>query len=286
LGLSPKARREMDFKHKRTASQRINQRKEHMNHTQLATTETQIADPIVRHKTNLALAKAVRDSVEQETIEVMGHRYIKNPGWLIMAGAAGYVVSGGEVKREGDGFIAKAYLRRSDNGVIVAEAEGFCSKDEKRWKHADEYAVRSMAQTRAASKVCKMALAACVPLMGIKNLSATPADEVPPGGFQDINTDKYEEPTAAEVKEITAQLVEEKKTKDSEIKDMTVSFGKYKGQTVRQIARSAEGFGWLMWLNEQPLKNAPDGQPYKKDVALRAVIKAVIEEDKKDEIPF
>ncbi|NBW16695.1 MAG: hypothetical protein EBR82_52830, partial [Caulobacteraceae bacterium] len=141
--------------------------------TQIATTETQIADPVVRHKTNLALAKAVRDSVEQETIEVCGQRYIKNPGWLIMAGAAGYVVSGGEVKREGEGFIAKAYLRRSDNGVIVAEAEGFCSKDEKRWKHADEYAVRSMAQTRAASKVCKMALAACVPLMGIKNLSAT-----------------------------------------------------------------------------------------------------------------
>ena len=41
-----------------------------------------------------------------------------------------------------------------------------------------------------------------------------------------------------------------------------------------------------MWLNEQPLKNAPDGQPYKKDVTLRAVIKAVIEEDKKDDIPF
>ena len=67
---------------------------------------------------------------------------------------------------------------------------------------------------------------------------------------------------------------------------MTVGFGKYKDQTVRQIARSSEGFSWLMWLNEQPLKNAHDGQPYKKDVALRAVIKAVIEEDKKDDIPF
>jgi hypothetical protein len=67
---------------------------------------------------------------------------------------------------------------------------------------------------------------------------------------------------------------------------MVVGFGKYKGQTVRQIARSSEGFSWLMWLNEQPLKNAPDLQPYKKDLQLRAVIKAVIEEDKKDEIPF
>ena len=252
---------------------------------EVATIEPQVNDPIVRHKTNLALASAVRQSVEQETIEVCGQRYIKNPGWLIMAGAAGFVVSGGEVKREGEGFIAKAYLRRSDTGVIVAEAEGFCSKEEKRWKHADEYAVRSMAQTRAASKVCKLALAACVPLMGIKNLSATPAEEVPPGGF-DLNTDKYEEPSKAEIKEITARLAEEKKTPDSEIKDMVVGFGKYKGQTVRQIARSSEGYSWLMWINEQPLKNAPDGQPYKKDVQLRAVIKAVLDEDKKDDIPF
>lgn len=252
---------------------------------EVATIEPQVNDPIVRHKTNLALASAVRQSVEQETIEVCGQRYIKNPGWLIMAGAAGFVVSGGEVKREGEGFIAKAYLRRSDTGVIVAEAEGFCSKEEKRWKHADEYAVRSMAQTRAASKVCKLALAACVPLMGIKNLSATPAEEVPPGGF-DLNTDKYEEPSKAEIKEITAKLVEEKRTPDSEIKDMVVGFGKYKGQTVRQIARSSEGYSWLMWINEQPLKNAPDGQPYKKDVQLRAVIKAVLDEDKKDDIPF
>lgn len=252
---------------------------------EVATIEPQINDPIVRHKTNLALANAVRQSVEQETIEVCGQRYIKNPGWLIMAGAAGFVVSGGDVKREGEGFIAKAYLRRSDTGIIVAEAEGFCSKEEKRWKHADEYAVRSMAQTRAASKVCKLALAACVPLMGIKNLSATPAEEVPPGGF-DLNTDKYEEPSKAEIKEITAKLVTEKTTEESTPKDMVVGFGKFKGQTVRQIARSSEGYSWLMWINEQPLKNAPDGQPYKKDVALRAVIKAVLDEDKKDDIPF
>ena len=55
---------------------------------------------------------------------------------------------------------------------------------------------------------------------------------------------------------------------------------------LRQVARSSDGYSWLMWLDEQPLKNAPDGQPYKKDVQLRAVIKAVLDEDKKDEMPF
>jgi hypothetical protein len=155
------------------------------------------------------------------------------------------------------------------------------------WAKRPTYAKRAMCQTRAISRACRSAFAHVVVLID-RNLSTTPAEEVPFGGFDDkqLNADKYEEPTAAEVKEITAQLVEEKKTKDSEVKDMVVGFGKYKGQTVRQIARSSEGFSWLMWLNEQPLKNAPDGQPYKKDLQLRAVIKAVIEEDKKDEIPF
>jgi len=259
-------------------------------------------DPVYRHKTNQALAKAVRDSVAQETIEVHGQRYIKNPGWLIMAGAAGYVVSGGEVKREGEGFIAKAFLRRSDNGVIVAEAEGFCSKDEKRWKHADEYAVRSMAQTRAASKVCKMALAACVPLMGIANLSATPADEVPPGGFQDINTDKYEEApkpvnsiSKADLADITAKLNGVTvKNNGGEPRDMELKFGKHKGSTLRQVAAFGDkGLDYLEWLSKQDLKPGADGKPYKNDIIRNEIIQEILLEaealakgNPNDEIPF
>ena len=125
-----------------------------------------------------------------------------------------------------------------------------------------------------------------------KNLSTTPAEEVPFGGFEDsrqLNTDKYEEPTPAEVKEITARLVEEKVTSESKPKDAVINFGKYKGKSVREIALKSDGFSYLMWLKNQPLKNAPDGQPYRKDLELRAVIEAVIAEDsqeKKDDIPF
>jgi hypothetical protein len=197
------------------------------------------------------------------------------------------VASARDVERVEDGWRCIGEVRRMDTGQVIATAEGFLGDDEEMWAKRPTYAKRAMCQTRAISRACRSAFAHVVVLID-RNLSTTPAEEVPFGGFDDkqLNTDKYEEPTAAEVKEITAQLVEEKKTKDSEVKDMVVGFGKYKGQTVRQIARSSEGFSWLMWLNEQPLKNAPDGQPYKKDLQLRAVIKAVIEEDKKDEIPF
>ena len=73
----------MDFEHKGKASQRITKKGTQMNNITLATTpnyEVDKNDPVFRHKTNMALAKAVRDSVEQETIEVCGQRYIKNPG--------------------------------------------------------------------------------------------------------------------------------------------------------------------------------------------------------------
>jgi hypothetical protein len=233
------------------------------------------------------VAGACREIVKATAQRIGQKDYVRVEGWQSIAVAHGCVASARDVERVEDGWRCIGEVRRMDTGQVIATAEGFLGDDEEMWAKRPTYAKRAMCQTRAISRACRSAFAHVVVLID-RNLSTTPAEEVPFGGFDDkqLNTDKYEEPTAAEVKEITAQLVEEKKTKDSEVKDMVVGFGKYKGQTVRQIARSSEGFSWLMWLNEQPLKNAPDGQPYKKDLQLRAVIKAVIEEDKKDEIPF
>jgi hypothetical protein len=233
------------------------------------------------------VAGACREIVKATAQRIGQKDYVRVEGWQSIAVAHGCVASARDVERVEDGWRCIGEVRRMDTGQVIATAEGFLGDDEEMWAKRPTYAKRAMCQTRAISRACRSAFAHVVVLID-RNLSTTPAEEVPFGGFDDkqLNADKYEEPTAAEVKEITAQLVEEKKTKDSEVKDMVVGFGKYKGQTVRQIARSSEGFSWLMWLNEQPLKNAPDGQPYKKDLQLRAVIKAVIEEDKKDEIPF
>jgi hypothetical protein len=233
------------------------------------------------------VAGACREIVKATAQRIGQKDYVRVEGWQSIAVAHGCVASARDVERVEDGWRCIGEVRRMDTGQVIATAEGFLGDDEEMWAKRPTYAKRAMCQTRAISRACRSAFAHVVVLID-RNLSTTPAEEVPFGGFDDkqLNTDKYEEPTAAEVKEITAQLVEEKKTKDSEVKDMVVGFGKYKGQTVRQIARSSEGFSWLMWLTEQPLKNAPDGQPYKKDLQLRAVIKAVIEEDKKDEIPF
>lgn len=276
---------------------------------------TQLADPTALHRRNIAVANAVREGVLGQTIEIQGKKYIQSPGWAMMANAFGFVVSGGEVRKEGEGFVAKAYLKRVDDGVVVAEAEGYCDRTEPRWKSAPEYAVRSMAQTRAASKVCKMALASCVPLMGVKNLSVTPAEEVPEGGFP--SSSSYA--TQAPVKIVSTpapklEIVEEKALKkdfaeaivreakalpkrdpNAPTRDMALTFGKYKGLTIRQVAKDEDGLRYLEWLASQDLKLANDGKPFKKDVERNEIIAEVLLEnpekpqgggDESDDLPF
>ena len=284
--------------------------------SQIMTTEryNQLTDPTALHRRSIEIANAVREGVLGQTIEIQGKKYIQSPGWAMMANAFGFVVSGGEVKKEGEGFVAKAYLKRVDNGIVVAEAEGFCDRTEARWRSAPEYAVRSMAQTRAASKVCKMALASCVPLMGVKNLSVPPAEEVPEGGFSSSYA------TTAPVKIVASspapklEIVEEKALKkdfaeaivreakalpkrdpNAPIRDMAMTFGKYKGLTIRQVAKDEEGLRYLEWLARQELKLANDGKPFKKDIERNEIIAEVLLEnpekpqgggDESDDLPF
>ena len=233
------------------------------------------------------VAGACREIVKATAQQIGNRHYVRVEGWQSIAVAHGCVASARDVERQEDGWRCIGEVRRMDTGQVIATAEGFLGDDEPTWEKRPTYAKRAMCQTRAISRACRSAFAHVVVLID-RNLSTTPAEEVPYGGFEEkpLNIDKNEEPSPAEIREITAKLVEEKKAPESEVKDMVIGFGKYKGQTVRQVARSSDGYSWLMWLDEQPLKNAPDGQPYKKDVQLRAVIKAVLDEDKKDEIPF
>src|SRR3989304_3171528 len=89
------------------------------------------------------------------------------------------IIEGGEKV----GYEARAELVRIDDGVHVIGAEASCFFDEeierkdgttfKRWD--DDYAVKSMAQTRAQSKLGRMAFAWVAVLAGY---SGTPAEEM------------------------------------------------------------------------------------------------------------
>ena len=254
--------------------------------TQLATINNGVGQHI-RQATDVA--GACREIVKATAQRIGNRDYVRVEGWQSIAVAHGCVASARDVERTDEGWKCIGEVRRMDNGQVIATAEGFLGFDEDMWAKRPTYAQRAMCQTRAISRACRSAFAHIVVLID-RNLSTTPAEEVPMGGFEDakqLNTEKYESPSKEEIKEITAKLVDEKTTPDSKPKDATIGFGKHKGKTVRQLARSSDGFSYLMWLKDQPLKNAPDGQPFRKDLELRAVIEAVIQEDaSRDQIPF
>ena len=74
-----------------------------------------------------------------------------------------------------DGWEARVFVRDGANNVIGA-AEAQCLKTERTKKSWEDYAIRSMAQTRATSKALRSVLGFIMVLAGYQ---ATPAEEMP-----------------------------------------------------------------------------------------------------------
>lgn len=86
---------------------------------------------------------------------------------------------GGGVKSEKtytvEGYSWEARVEIFKDGVLVGAGESMCSRTEKKWKESDDFAVRSMAQTRAMSRAIGSAARWIVTLAGY---SGTPAEEM------------------------------------------------------------------------------------------------------------
>jgi hypothetical protein len=128
-------------------------------------------------------ATALADILEKRKLYtvIQGRKHVNVEGWQTLGALNGLqaFTERVQVARTEDGFIealAIVSARRVSDGTAVAQVEGFCSTRESRWKGRDEYAVRSMAQTRATSKVFRQALAWVMVLAGYE---ATPQEETP-----------------------------------------------------------------------------------------------------------
>lgn len=110
--------------------------------------------------------------------------YLMFEGWQTVARFFGYTVGTVwcEQVKDSDGKIT-GYVARSavkdKNGVEVSAAESSCGRDEKTWASRDDYALRSMAQTRASAKALRQVLSWVVTLAGF---SGTPQEEMPDDG--------------------------------------------------------------------------------------------------------
>lgn len=144
----------------------------------------QNAAELYRHATDVA--GACGEIVKRTAQAIQGRKYVRVEGWQAIATTYGCAASARDVERTPTGFRAIGEVRRMSDGLVIATAEGFVGDDEATWNSRPEYAKRAMAQTRAVSRACRSAFAFVVVLID-SELSTTPAEEVPEGGFNDAS---------------------------------------------------------------------------------------------------
>jgi len=114
--------------------------------------------------------------------QIGGKKHLDYEAWLTVAashGARPSIEWTQEIRRneEVEGFVARACLIDMATGSKFSFVEHECSREESSWAERDRYALRSMAETRAASKACRMAFAWVVVLAG-EGYATTPSEEM------------------------------------------------------------------------------------------------------------
>ncbi len=187
-------------------------------------------------------ATALADIIEKRRLytTIGPKKHVSVEGWQTLGALNGLqaYTERVEVARTEDGFIealAVVSARRVGDGIAVAQAEGFCSTRESRWRGRDEYAVRSMAQTRATSKVFRQAMAWVMVLAGYE---ATPSEETPAETGPDALS-------AAEERAYTAAW----KATEDDVRGLVVAFLKEHGYGSGQfVARGRPHYAEVMQM--------------------------------------
>lgn len=125
------------------------------------------------------VANALKDVLRQQRMvaNISGREHVQVEGWTTLGSMLGVVPVVEWTRKTDDGWEARVEARTLD-GRTVGAAEAMCSRGESKWKNRDDYALRSMAQTRATSKALRGPLGFVVTLAGFES---TPADEMPDG---------------------------------------------------------------------------------------------------------
>jgi hypothetical protein len=118
-----------------------------------------------------ALAEIV--TVQKLYTVIKQKKYIWFEGWSIVGGMMGVTPQEDYVKEIARGYEAKINLVRMRDGHVIGSASSICTRDGQ-WEKAEDYAVRSMAITRAASKAYRLTYGWIIKLAGF---DPTPIEE-------------------------------------------------------------------------------------------------------------
>ena len=155
------------------------------------------------------LAKLIKEKGLSSNIQ--GKQFVNVEGWQFAGASLGLmpiITETTDLTRRGTEpgqveikYMAKCEVRNINTGQLVATGVAICSNFEQSKKRFDEYAILSMAQTRAIGKAYRNLLAW---LMKAAGFEATPAEEM---DFAPAEAPKKPNQT---VQEVVAEIVEEK----------------------------------------------------------------------------
>ncbi len=150
-------------------------------------------DPTAITRRVVAIAQPLADFIKRQgmSTRIQGREYVLAEGWAFMGSMLGVFPVATLVRDlwEDDGGIQRRYgfeahveLRTRD-GSVVGGAVAECSRWEQNWRDRDDFALKSMAQTRATGKAYRMAFGFVMKAAGYE---ATPAEEMPSGDRQEV----------------------------------------------------------------------------------------------------
>ena len=119
------------------------------------------------------LAKVIRD--QRLFTDIRGRHHVRVEGWTTCGALVGVFAVLVWTHEVDDGWEARVEARTM-TGAVVGAAEAQCLRTESMWASRDDYALRSMAQTRATSKALRQPLGWIVTLAGF---DPTPEEEMP-----------------------------------------------------------------------------------------------------------
>lgn len=189
------------------------------------------------------LAKLIKEKGLSSNIQ--GKQFVNVEGWQFAGASLGLmpiITETTDLTRRGTEpgqveikYMAKCEVRNINTGQLVATGVAICSNFENSKKRFDEYAILSMAQTRAIGKAYRNLLAW---LMKAAGFEATPAEEM------DFTNDTPKKPSQS-VQEVVAEIIEEEEVDIDAVKMEIASCTK-----VKQLTDLYFGYKQLFDSNE------------------------------------
>lgn len=134
------------------------------------------ADPVEVVARASRVAASLKEVIKAQGLisKISGKEYPRCEAWTLLGTMLGVFPVLVWTRAMENGWEARVEARTRD-GAIVGAAEAQCLKTERNWGNRDDFALRSMAQTRATAKALRMPLGFVMTLGGFQ---ATPAEEM------------------------------------------------------------------------------------------------------------